>query len=239
MAISTPEDAVAAALRQIGYARTVVDLYDGSLAAKVALDYYDQTRDEVQRSQDWPFAMVPLTLTLLKGPPPPGGYTPLIPWSNIYPPPGWLYEYAYPSDCLEMCAIIKQPGPMPTLLPHTTQWQIFNDEAPVLTLGNPAPPNGSFYPVYNPNDGSYIGANPTAGGSAARAIASNTANAVGVYRRRISDLTLWEPLAIETFVLLLGEKLAKDPRIAGSPDYAKMLPTEAAVAEAATQGHPG
>jgi hypothetical protein len=67
---------------------------------------------------------------LLKGPPPAGGYNPLQPWSAAtYPLPGFLYEYLYPADCLNLGAIIPPPGPMFDLAPTAAVWRVDNDNS--------------------------------------------------------------------------------------------------------------
>lgn len=103
-AISSPSDVVNVALRRIGYKDRVAWLYDGSKAANVALDIYSQTRDALLRDGDWPFAMRSANGTLLKAAPV-GGYIPPTTWSTAYPPPGWLYEYQWPNDCLKVRSV--------------------------------------------------------------------------------------------------------------------------------------
>jgi hypothetical protein len=49
----TVENICNQALDVIGYARHIGNIYEGSKAARVALDLYVQTRDEVLASQPW------------------------------------------------------------------------------------------------------------------------------------------------------------------------------------------
>lgn len=128
MAVSSPEDVINIALRDIGWLRPISDLYEGTKAARVALDIYSETRDEIIRSADWAFARRVVPLTLVKGPPPPGGYNPVEMWDNTYAPPPWLYEYAYPSDVVEFCAVMSPPGPLPVLDPKPARWRRDNDQ---------------------------------------------------------------------------------------------------------------
>ena len=124
------EDLVNQALVEIGYPRFVQDIFEGSKASKAALEVYAQTRDELLDAGDWPFARRSVPLTLLKGPPPPGGYSPATPWSAAsFPKPGWLYEYQYPADCLEFMAVIAPPGTMFDLDPQPSVWRVDNDSA--------------------------------------------------------------------------------------------------------------
>lgn len=122
----TPEQICNQALLLCGRTKRIADMYEGGDAA-VALEFYGQTRDELLRERDWDFSRRTVALTLLKGPPPAGGYNPLQPWSSTYPAPGYLYEYAYPGDCLSLQAIMTPPGPMPDLDPLPANWRIDND----------------------------------------------------------------------------------------------------------------
>ena len=107
--VSTPEDVCNIALAQIGHAERIGSLYEGSRASEVALTIYGQTRDDLLRKQDWGFAEVTASLTLLKTAPP-GGYGPWQVWAPATnPPPPWLYEYAYPSDCLMIRSLRAAP----------------------------------------------------------------------------------------------------------------------------------
>lgn len=82
--LSTPADIVNLALGRIGYPGRIGSLYDGSKAAKAALQFYAQTRDAVLRESTWDFAQKVAA-----------GVT------SVSTPPGqWAYEYAYPADCL-------------------------------------------------------------------------------------------------------------------------------------------
>jgi hypothetical protein len=184
MAVSSPEDVVNEALNAIGVKRRIADIYEGSPAARAALEVYGQTRDEILRGQDWPFARgAGIALTLLKGPPPAGGYNPIQPWSAIYPAPPWLYEYAYPSDCLDLLAIQGAPASLPVLDPRPVAWRIDNDLAPVVS-------------------------GQSAAGPPQRVILTNEWGAMGVYRRRVTNPLLWEPLFTATLIEALGSKLA-------------------------------
>lgn len=126
--INTPADVVNLALQRIGYKGRVGNLYDGSAAAKDALDIYAQTRDELLRQNDWGFAERNVNLTLLKFAPP-GGYIPPLTWSSQYPPLPWLFEYAYPNDCLKVRAVKSVPLFVPNFDPQPNVFTIANDNA--------------------------------------------------------------------------------------------------------------
>jgi hypothetical protein len=122
------EDIVNQSLRAVGSKRRIGAIYEGSEGARTALELYGQTRDELLREMYPEFARrANIALTLLKGPPPPGGYNPAQPWGPTYAPPGWLYEYAYPVDCLDVRAIRRPPGLWPSRDPKPAVWRVDND----------------------------------------------------------------------------------------------------------------
>lgn len=104
---TTVTELVNQALRRIGYKTEIGYIFEGSEASRAALTVYGQTRDDILRSKDWPFARRSVALTVLKTAPV-GGYG-LTPWSDAYPPAPWIYEYAYPTDCVEMRAVRPTP----------------------------------------------------------------------------------------------------------------------------------
>ena len=94
MAASSVEDVVNLALRNIGYKKRVAWIYEGSPAARAALEIYGQTRDELLQAGDWPFALREVVLSVALAPPP-------SPWQN---------EYQAPADCLRLRYV--RPGPL-------------------------------------------------------------------------------------------------------------------------------
>ncbi len=125
-AVQNPADAVNVALARLGYKLRVGSLYDGSAAAKKALDIYAQTRDTLLRDGDWPFAERNVAGTLLKQAPV-GGYFPPNVWSTAYPPLPWNYEYAYLSDCLDVRAVKPTPIFVPNFDPQPNIFAVAND----------------------------------------------------------------------------------------------------------------
>lgn len=126
--ITNPAQVVNLALGRLGRPERIGSLYDGSKFAKAALAIYGQTRDEILRGGDYDFAERNINANLLKSAPA-GGYTPTRPWNGVTdPPPPWLYEYTYPSDCLQ----VRNIKPIPIFVmnfdpqPHT--WTIENDQ---------------------------------------------------------------------------------------------------------------
>lgn len=180
---TTVEAIVNQALMAARRTRRIADIYEGSANSIVALELYGQARDELLDLRDWSFnrRVSSASLTLLKGPPPAGGYSYGTPWSNIYPAPGFLYEYAYPDDCIDLRAIIWPPGAMPDLDPRPSAYRIDNDPMPVVS-GDP----------------------PVAAGPEAKVIYCNVTDAIAVYRSRVTDPALFDP----AFVTALVDRLA-------------------------------
>lgn len=129
LALSSPADILNLTLTRIGYkGDRVGNLYEGSMAAKLALDIYAQTRDEMLRDGDWGFAERNVNLTLLKQARP-RGYFPPNPWDGTQnPPPPWLYEYAYPDDCLKVRSIKSVPLFVMVFDPQPVVFAVENDK---------------------------------------------------------------------------------------------------------------
>lgn len=180
---STVEQLVNQGLMAAGLTRRVANIFDGSEEAKVALEEYGQARDELLDLKDWSFSRQVAALTLLKGPPPNGGYSPSQPWSNLYPYPGFLYEYAYPSDCLDLRAIMPYPGPMPDLDPVPQLWRVDNDLLPSIVDG-------------------------VATGPAQKVIYANATDAIAVYRARVVNPSQFDTGFVSALVASLGKKFA-------------------------------
>ncbi len=122
---TSPVQVANLALRRIGYKTEIGYLYEGTVAARAALQAYGQTRDALLRSRDWPFARQAAALTLLKTAPV-GGYG-ITGWTSAYPPPPWIYEYGYPSGCLEVRGLLGTPSIMPEFSPRPVLYTVATD----------------------------------------------------------------------------------------------------------------
>lgn len=129
MSSPTVVDIINQAFRSGGVPMRIEDPYEGSEAARVALELYAQCRDELLDLKDWSFNRRTAPLVLIKGPPPDGGYNLTQPWDPVTSPaPDFLYEYEYPPDCVDLRAIIPPPiGSMPDLDPRPAVWRVDND----------------------------------------------------------------------------------------------------------------
>ena len=124
--LQSPADVINASLVRIGYKLRLGSLYDGSMAARRALDIYAQTRDEMLRQNDWQFAERNLQLTLLKQAPA-TGYA--LGWTTAYPPLPWIFEYEYPTDCLKVRSVKSAPAFVPNFDPQPNIFGLENDNS--------------------------------------------------------------------------------------------------------------
>lgn len=126
MAALSVVDLLNQALRRIGYQTPIGFIYEGSRAARVAVEFYGQERDDLLSSNDWRFARQEVSLALLKTAPV-GGYNYATPWSTTYPPLPWVYEYAYPANCLTIRSVRRVPVIVPNFDPVPNIFDTVND----------------------------------------------------------------------------------------------------------------
>lgn len=96
------------ALAHVGTRSTIALPTEDSNEARACRRFYAQARDETLTAAWWTFARRTAVLTLLKAAPGTPEFTGVVSnvWNNSYPPPPWLYSYAYPSDCVRARYII-------------------------------------------------------------------------------------------------------------------------------------
>ena len=180
------EELVNLALRKIKATKRVGSAYEGSAASEAALQLFSQVRDNLIQSADWDFtrrANVPLTI--YKGPPPAYGFGPWQPWTPAYPPPPWIFEYAYPSDCVQFSALVPMPTIYPILDPQPANWRV--DEDAFDASGQPISP--------------------------VKVIMARLPMALGVYQARITNMALWDSKFTEAFVDALAAALEANPQL--------------------------
>lgn len=126
--ITTPADMINLALGRIGFGDRIGSIYEGSKAAKQALDLYSQTRDELFRTGDYGFTERNVTMTLIKSAPA-GGYFPPNLWDGaVNPPPPWQFEYTYPDDCLKVRSVKPIPLFVQNFDPQPNVFAVVNDQ---------------------------------------------------------------------------------------------------------------
>lgn len=84
----------------IGYKRHITSIWDGSKAARIALNAWAETRDALLTKQQPRWAKRDDELALVRSAPQPWGYAETAWNSTSYPDLPWLYEYELPDDCL-------------------------------------------------------------------------------------------------------------------------------------------
>ena len=126
--VGSVEDIVNLALADIGWAQRLGSVYDGSMAAKLALNLYSETRDEVLYSQTWMFARRSASLGAASKTAPTGGYT-VTPWSASYPAQPWMFEYAFPSDAIRILEVQPNNLPIPNYDPLPNAFEVVNENS--------------------------------------------------------------------------------------------------------------
>lgn len=84
--ITSPADVVNLALAVIGRRDRIGNIYEGSAAARAALDIYSQARDEMLRAGNWGFAEKIAAAVV----------------SGTAAPFPWTVSYVYPTDCIRV-----------------------------------------------------------------------------------------------------------------------------------------
>lgn len=127
------------ALDVIGYPRHIGNLYDGTKAARIALNLWRQTRDALLSSTNPTWATRDASLVLLKSAPNivngTADYTDIA-WSNSYPSMPWLYQYEYPADCLNPLQIKRNENFLPVWRPRYQPFRLNFDNSMRSILTN-------------------------------------------------------------------------------------------------------
>lgn len=180
-------DIVNIGLSAIGTRSTIADFQEASKEASQARLQYDQALGCVLQAAHWNFARGQVVLTLLQDATatPPGPV-----------PQPWLYEYAYPADCVQARYL------MPTIA-----------SAPGTVAGSASLPAFTGQPVRF-----LISADKDASGNDIKVILCNMPQAQLVYTRRITNTDLFD----DTFTYALGAYLGSRMCMALTGDRARM-----------------
>jgi hypothetical protein len=133
------ESIINQSLDRIGYKRHIGSIWDGSPAARIALNAWAETRDAllVRTQPEW--ARDDVALTVLKTAPP--YYDEQTPWNaDKHPDLPWLYEYAQPETCLVPLALKPRPHTLPIWRPRAMRFRIKTDSSTYVLLGNDPDP---------------------------------------------------------------------------------------------------
>jgi hypothetical protein len=111
-------------------------------------------------------------------------------WSADFPAPPWLYEYAYPDQCLQMRTIIQQ-------LPNTYIGVPFTSN-----------PSAGVYPYIIGPGAFFESATDLIDGTPTNVLLTNQYLAIGRYTAQITNPLLFGPQFVEALVQALAAKLA-------------------------------
>lgn len=177
------------ALQAMGTRTQISALTEASVEARNCNLIYADTRDEVLGMAFWNFSTKTAFLSVLKqAPGTPGGAASATQWSSAFPAPPWLYEYAYPVDCIQMRSIIQQPINAYVGVPFTS--------------------NGmASYPYFVGQGAMFEVATDEISGAQANVVLTNQYQAIGIYTMRITNVGLFQSLFIEALVQALAAKL--------------------------------
>lgn len=193
--MTAPVDLVNRALSAIGARSTVANLeLEQSVEAKQGRLLYAPTRDAMLRAAHWNFARKTAALSMLKAAPGTPEATGSGPWDPAtMPAPPWLYEYAYPADCL----LVRYVSPAPLDAGSSITPPLFSSggghEAPVL-MGRAVP-----FVVASSIDNSSL---------PIRVVLANARAALGTYTARIEAPELWDDGFQEALVSALASRFS-------------------------------
>lgn len=185
------------ALAHVGTRSTIAALTEDSNEARACRRFYPQARDETLEAAWWSFARRTATLTLLKSAPGTPEFQGVVSnvWNDSYPAPPWLYEYAYPSDCVRARYLI----PVNTGVYPATPIFSVPLETGVLVGGVAI----RFVTSQGLDDN----------GNQIRVILTNQPQALLVYTARTDDPNMWGAAYVMALSLVLGAYLV--PSLSG------------------------
>lgn len=172
------------ALALIGTRSTISALDENSVESIEFSRCYVKVRRQLLRAAPWNFARRFATLGLLKAlPGTPENTDPMSEtWLASYPPPPWLYTYAYPNDCLLLRYIVPQENNAGGVIPLYSE----NGYTSI-----PLMDRWAKFAVISDNDDD---------GNEIRAIATNAPQAIACYTRDTELVDVWDPIFERAYV---------------------------------------
>jgi hypothetical protein len=223
-----PANIVNQALIAMGYSRRIGNMREGSKASEAMLEVYAPSLEEILRGAPWNFARRQAAMTLLQD----ASQNSAAPVGTGTPGMGlWIYEYAWPIDCLKaryvpFSGVFNPPVPPGNITPP-------DSAAPTTTLPSPFPyartipapfqvtadmvPNltgaitnwNQLPDLDNAQGQSY---------SQQTVILTNQIQASLVYTARIESPNIWDPMFRQAMVAMLAAKtvlyLEEDKKLA-------------------------
>lgn len=129
------------ALDVIGYKKHIGSVWEGTKAARVALNAWAETRDALLTTvqPDWAKKDLGLTATRIA---PAGGYDSVTRWDiTTHPDMPWLFEYAVPTDCIVPLTLKPRTHTFPAWRPRFLRFRAkMNSDGFYVILANEPDP---------------------------------------------------------------------------------------------------
>lgn len=171
------------ALSAIGNRSTIVSMSENSAEAQACSLHYTNVRDELLREAHWNFARKQLNLALLNDS-----------TQNQPVPQPWVYEYAYPNDCLQIRELL------PLIPTQQVNSAIFG-----------FPNNGitNTFGALNSNPViKFIVSTDTINGNTQTVILTNQPSAVAVYTYEVTNPSFFDPSFVYAFAGRLAARIS-------------------------------
>jgi len=165
------------ALDVIGTRSTITSLTEQSNESNAISRHWDNAVDAMLRAAHWNFARKQTPLTLLQD-----GTN-----GGVVPSP-WLYEYAYPSDCV----LLRQIMPM-------IQTQEIQPSIGATSVAGVA--------AYGPPVRFLAGTDLDINGNPIEVLLTNQVQAIGIYTFRNTNTSMWDALFVQGFAAYLGARV--------------------------------
>ena len=182
------------ALDVIGTRSSIASLTEGSAEANAISRHWDNAVDAVLRAAHWNFARKQIALPMLQD----GTLGQPVPTP-------WLYEYAYPSDCVLMRSLV----PLIQVSPVTPG-----------TPGGPSP-----IAAYGPPVKFLMSTDTDFNGNPIEVLLTNQPQAIGVYTFRNTNTAMWDALFVQAMAAYLGARVCI--ALTGDKNMARMAVQEA------------
>lgn len=183
------------ALDVVGTRSTIASLTEGSNEANAIGRHWDNAVDAMLRAAHWNFARKQIPLTLLQD----------ATNGGVVPSP-WLYEYAYPSDCV----LMRQLMPM-------IQTQELEPSVGATSVAGVA--------AYGPPVKFLIATDTDINGNPINVLLTNQPQAIGIYTFRNTNTSMWDALYVQGFAAYLGARVCMT--LTGDKNTQRMALSEA------------
>lgn len=215
--MNLPADIANQALDAAGTDLTIGDLQEGTRPAQVTLRAYGQCLRQLLRAANWDFARKTADLVLLADA---TGQTANV--GSVVPVP-WVYEYAYPIDCMKVRFIPWNYGQSPVIpdgniqTPTTPQTTGMGQQAMTGRRLQPSRFVIATDPNYPPPPGQIFWTVQGESPAGRTVILSNVKNAKVIYTALMLYPSVWDALFREAMVAYLASTiampLAKDKKL--------------------------